>query len=133
MLIMTQLTLVAYCQEGWNAPPSLRFISILLIWMLLPPMKTTICPSEGHLLANFPAGNIIHQYADDLSLEEADMYERRLEKMQKGKIASTKLKTAPPPLNKGRAGIDQAAFLLRYFVEVAEYLSAGIPGQNCYD
>ena len=87
----------------------------------------------GASVGGFPAGNIIHQYADDLSLEEADMYERRLEKMQKGKIASTKLKTAPPPLNKGRAGIDQAAFLLRYFVEVAEYLSAGIPGQNCYD
>ena len=48
--------------------------------------------------------------------------------MKKGTTASTNLKTETPPLNKVRAGIDQAAFQVRDCVEVAEDISAGIPG-----
>ena len=57
-----------------------------------------------------PAGNITHQYATKISLGEADLYKRRMEEMKKGTTASTNLKMAPPPLNKGRSGIDQAPF-----------------------
>ena len=87
---------------------------------------------RGVSVGKFPACYITHQYSAKFSLEEADLYERQKEKMKKGSTASTTLKTATPPLNKGRAGIDQAAFLVGDCVEVAEDLSAGIPGRHFY-
>ena len=50
--------------------------------------------------------------------------------MNKEMTNSTNLKTATPLLKKGRAGIDQAAFLVGNCAEVAEYLSSGIIGQH---
>ena len=87
---------------------------------------------RGESVGGSPTGNVTHQYADELSLEEADLYERRMEEMKKGRTTSTNLKTVPPPLNKGRADIDQAAFQVGDFVEVAEDLSADIPGRHCH-
>ena len=83
----------------------------------------------GVSVGRAPAGSIIHQCVAKLSLGEADLYEGRLEEMRKGENASTNLKTAPPPLNKGRAVIEQSAFQVGNCVEVAEYLSAGIKNQ----
>ena len=77
-----------------------------------------------------PSGNIKHQYSSELSLEEADLYERRMEETKKGRNAPTSLKTAPTPLKKERADIDQAAFRVGNCVEVAEYIIAAIPGRH---
>ena len=52
--------------------------------------------------------------------------------MNKGRTASKNLNTVPPSLNRERAGIDQAAFQVGNGVDVAEYLSAGIPGRHFY-
>ena len=52
--------------------------------------------------------------------------------MKRGKTELTNFNTKPPPLNKGRAGIDKAAFRVGDCVEVAEDLSVGIPGRNFY-
>ena len=52
--------------------------------------------------------------------------------MNQGATVSTKLKMAPPPLKKGRVGIDQATFRVVNCVEVAEDLGTGIPGRNCH-
>ena len=86
----------------------------------------------GASVGGSPTGNITHQYATNLSLEDSDLHKRWLEDMKKRTTSSTKLKTAPPPLNKGRAGIYQAALRVGYYVEVAEDLRAGIPEHNCH-
>ena len=39
---------------------------------------------------------------------------------------------SPPPINKGREVIEKAAFRVGNFVEVAEDLSADIPGRHCH-
>ena len=41
----------------------------------------------GASVIGAPDGNITHQYADDLSLEEAELYKRWMEDMKKGTTA----------------------------------------------
>ena len=64
---------------------------------------------RGASFGGSPDGNITHQYAAKLSLEEYDLYQRRIDEMNKWTITSTKLKTATTPLKKGRAVIYKAA------------------------
>ena len=82
----------------------------------------------GASVGGAPAGIITHQYYANLSLEEAELYEKRMNKMKKGKTTSTKLKTSPPPLNKWMASINRATFRVDNCVEVAEDIRFSIPG-----